>query len=185
MANLFYSGLMVSDQIDAKLAGAVVLDSSDAEIAVKDGSVVALGDLVADTTYTATGDFQYNTYKAKAPAAVTDEVVIVDYAGISGGNIRDNYYKLGVKLYNGEAPAGEVVRVRRLAKHDKFWLGADNFESTPTVGKFAELKADSFKHDPKDTHTEGQYCVKILKEEDLTTGMESNGKKYLCEVIEA
>lgn len=183
MANLFYSGLMVSDQIDAKLAGALVLDGSNNEIAVKDGALVVLGDLVPDTTYVASGDFEYNAYKAKAPAAVTDEVCIVDYAGISGGEIRDNYYKMGVKLFGLEAPAGEIVRVRRLELHDKFWLGADNFESAPTVGQFAELKASSFKHDPKAALTGGQYGVKILKEEDLTTGMESNGKKYLVEVV--
>ena len=69
MANLFYSGLMVSDQIDAKLAGALVLDGEDNEVAVKDGALVVLGDLVEDQTYMASGDFEYNAYKAKAPAA--------------------------------------------------------------------------------------------------------------------
>ena len=183
MANLFYSGLMVSDQIDAALAGALALDGSNEEMPVKDGALLVLGDLVADTTYANSGDFEYNAYKAKAPAAVTDEVVIVDYAGISGGEIRDNYYKMGVKLYGLEAPKGEIVRVRRLHLHDKFWLGRDNFESAPTVGQFAELKANSMKHDPKAALTGGQYAVKILKEEDLTTGMEVNGKKYLVEVV--
>lgn len=182
MANLFFAGLMASQQLDVDLAGALVKASGN-NIAVKDGSLVVLGDLVADTTYAATGDYQYNAYEATAPAAVTDEVCIVDYAGISGGDIRDNYYKIGVKLYGLEAPAGEIVRVRRLHLHDKFWLGEDNFESAPTVGEYAELKAGSFKHDPKSTLTGGQYAVKILKSEDLTTGMESNGKKYLVEVV--
>ena len=183
MAHLFYAGLMASQQLDVDLAGALV-QSSGNDIAVKDGSLVVLGDLVDDLTYAASGDYEYNAYKATAPAAVTDEVCIVDYAGISGGEINDNYYKIGVKLYNLEAPAGEIVRVRRLHLHDKFWLGADNFESAPTVGQYAELRANSFKHDPKASATGGQYAVKILKEEDLTVGMESSGKKYLCEVID-
>lgn len=182
MAHLFYAGLMASQQLDVDLAGALVQDSGS-DIAVKDGSLVVLGDLIADTTYKNSGDFEYNAYKAAAPAAVTDEVCIVDYAGISGGDINGNYYKMGVKLYNLEAPAGEIVRVRRLHLHDKYWIGADNFESAPTVGQFAELKAGSMKHDPKAALTGGQFAVKILKAEDLTVGMESSGLKYLCEVV--
>ena len=120
---------------------------------------------------------------ASAPAAATDEVAIVDYAGISGGDIYGNYYRLGNKLAGLEAPAGEIVRVRRLHLHDKFWLGEANFESTPTVGQYAEAKASSMLHEPKAALTGGQYGIKILKEQDLTMGMNSEGKMYLVEVV--
>ena len=178
MANLFYAGKMLSQDADSQVTNA------KAAVALKDGSLVALGDLVADTTYAASGDYEYDVYAATAPAAATDEVAIVDLADIDGGEINGNYYKMGVKLHNLEAPANTVVRVRRLHKHDKFWLGEGNFESTPTVGQYAEAKASSFKHDPKASATGGQYAVKILKEQDLTTGMQSNGKMYLVEVID-
>ena len=178
MAYLFFAGKMLSQDADSQVTNAVL------ESAVKDGSLVALGDLADDLTYVASGDIEYDLYEAAAPAAATDEVAIIDLADRDGGKINDNYYRMGIKLYNLERPAGEPARVRRLHLHDKFWLGEDNFESTPTVGEFAEAKASSFKHDPKSSHTAGQYGVKILKEQDLTTGMESNGKMYLCEVID-
>lgn len=179
MANLFYAGKMLSMDADSQVTNGI-----NASADIDDGSLVVLGNLAADTTYVASGDIEHDLYEAAAPAAATDEVAIVDYAGISEGEINGNRYKMGVKLFGLKAPKGEPFRVRRLHKHDKFWLGAGNFESTPTVGEFAEAKASSFKHDPKSSHTAGRYGIKILKEEDLTTGMESNGKRYLCEVIE-
>lgn len=176
--NLFFAGKMLSQDADSQVTNAVL------ESAVKDGALVVLGDLAADTTYVANGDFEYDVYEAAAPVAATDEVVIVDYAGISGGDIYDNYYKIGVKLFGLEAPAGEIVRVRRLHLHDKFWLGEANFESAPTVGKFAAAKAGSMLHEPAAALPVSGYAIKILKEDYLTTGMESNGKKYLCEVVQ-
>ena len=176
--NLFFAGKMLSQDADSQVTNAVL------ESAVKDGALVVLGDLADDTTYMDTGDYEYDVYEAAAPAAATDEVAIVDYAGISGGEIYDNYYKLGVKLFGLEAPAGEIVRVRRLHLHDKFWLGEANFESAPTVGEFAAAKASSMLHDPKSSKPGSGYAVKILKEEGLTTGMEENGKKYLVEVVQ-
>ena len=180
MAKLFYAGKMLSMDADSQVTNGI-----NASADIDDGSLVVLGNLAADTTYAASGDYEHDLYEAAAPAAATDEVVIVDYAGISGGDINGNYYKIGNKLFNLAAPKGEPFRVRRLHKHDKFWLGAGNFESTPTVGQFAEAKASSFRHDPKASHTAGRYGIKILKEVDLTTGMEANGKMYLCEVVEA
>jgi hypothetical protein len=47
MAYVMYSGKMISDQIDAYLTNGV------AETDFHDGELVALGDLVADTTYVA------------------------------------------------------------------------------------------------------------------------------------
>ena len=177
MAHLFFAGKMLSQDADSQVTNAVL------EAPVKDGSLVVLGELAEDITYRDEGDVEYDVYQAEAPAAADDEVAIVDYAGISGGDINDNYYKLGVKLFNLEAPAGELVRVRRLHKHDKFWLGESNFASKPTVGEFAVATAGSFLHTPASELPEAGYAIKVLREQDLTTGMESNGKMYLCEVV--
>ena len=178
MAYLFYAGKMLSQDADSQVVNAVL------ESAVKDGSLVVLGDLADDLTYKAAGDIEYDLYEAEAPKAVTDKVAILDYAGVDGGEINENYYKMGYKLFNLEIPANEPCRARLLHLHDRFWLGEDNFEAKPTVGQFAELKANSFKHDPKASHTAGQYGVKILKEQDLNAGMQLKGKMYLVEVID-
>lgn len=176
--NLFFAGKMLSQDADSQVTNAVL------ESAVKDGALVVLGNLAADTTYRATGDVEYDVYEAAAPAAATDEVAIVDYAGISGGDINGNYYKMGVKLFGLEAPAGEIVRVRRLHLHDKFWLGEANFDGAVTVGEYAKAKASSMLHEPAASLPASGYAIKIQKEQDLTTGMKSEGKMYLCEVVQ-
>lgn len=178
MANVFKAGKMASQQLDSALANAV------AATAVPDGALVVLGDMIQDTTYDLGGLNEYDTYEAAAPAAVTDEVVVVDYAGISEGAIAGNVYKMGNKLYNLTAPAGQIFRVRRLALHDKFWLGDSNFASAPTVGQFATATASAFTHTPAASLPGSGYAVKILVKEDLTAGMQSKGYIYLCEVVQ-
>lgn len=182
MANVFKSGKMASNQLDVSLANGI------AAVAVPDGALVVLGDLVADTTYAVNGNTgygtEYDTYEAAAPAAVTDEVVIVDYAGISEGDINGNTYKMGNKLYNLTVPAGGIFRVRRLALHDKFWIADGNFASAPTVGKYASATASAFTHTPAASLPGSGYAVKILASEDLTAGMKTQGTLYLCEVVQ-
>ena len=177
MAYVFKEGKMASNVLDSQLANAI------AQVAVKDGSLLVLGGLVADTTYSNSG-LEYDTYEASAPAAATDEVVIVDYAGISSGDIMGNHVKQGYKLYDLEVPAGEAMRVRRLSLHDKFWLGGSNFASAPTVGKYATAAASSMQHAPANSLPEAGYAIKVLVEQDLTAGMASKGKLYLCEVVQ-
>lgn len=171
MANLFYSGKMVSDQIDSYLTNGI------SEAAHIDGELVVLGGLAEDTTYSTTG-IEYDTYKVEAPAA-GKEVAIIDYAGISEGEINGNVYKIGSKIYGLSIPAGETFRVRRLALHDKFWLGADNFAATPVVGKEYGADADG-KHNETPV---GDYKVKVLASRELTAGMTAKGLMYFCEVI--
>lgn len=177
MANVFKRGKMISGVVDSYLTNAISAS------VVPDGALVVLGDLVADTTYDANG-VEYDTYTATAPAAATDEVAIVDYAGISEGAIAGNEYKMGIKLYGLQVPAGQIMRVRRFGLHDKFWLGEDNFASEPTVGKYAKATAAAFTHTPSDTLPASGYAIKVLLKEDLTTGMRSNGDIYLCEVVQ-
>lgn len=180
MAYVMYSGKMISDQIDAYLTNGVAVAD------LKDGDLVTLGNLAADTTYVATGDVQYDVYEATVPAAATDEVGIIDYAGISEGEINGNEYKIGKKLYNLTVPAGTNFRVRRLNLHDKFWLGESNFGQTaPTVGEFAAVAADTTGNfAAASTLPASGLAVKVLVEKDLTTGMRAQGKIYLVEVVQ-
>ncbi len=173
MSFAFKSGKMASNVLDSMLANA------KASEAIKDGSLIKLGDLVTDEVY---GDAEYDTYKAEKPAA-GEEVVIADYAGISEGAIAGNEYKLGVKLHDLMIPAGEIFRVRRLALHDKFWLGADNFDTVPTVGKYAAAEAGKYEHKIADEKPASGYAIKIIAEKGMTVGMKANGNIFLCEVV--
>lgn len=175
--HVFKEGKMASNVLDSMLANAVSTE------AIYDGSLVVLGDLAADTTYDNNG-LEYDTYEAAKPAAATDEVVIADYAGIQEGAIGGNIYKEGVKLYDLEIPAGEIYRVRRLALHDKFWLGEANFASEPTVGEYATATASAYTHTPASSLPQSGYAIKVLLQEDLTAGMTSQGSLYLCEVVQ-
>jgi len=180
MAYIFDSGKMVSDHNEAYITNAVF------ESAVKNGSFCVLGDLADDTTYDASGK-EYDVYEAAAPAAVTDEVVVVDYAGINELSYAGSL-KYGIKLYELMVPAGVATRVRRLVKHDKFWLAAGNFKGTPTkalaVGKYGILEANAYYLDCADAAPQAGFAVKILIAKDLTVGMKSEGKQYLCEVVQ-
>ena len=171
MSFVFKSGKMASNVLDSMLANAKATE------AIKDGSLIKLGDLVEDDVY---GDVDYDTYKAEKPAE--DEVVIADYAGISEGAISGNDYKLGIKLHNLMIPAGTVFRVRRLALHDKFWLGEGNFEGTPSVGKYGILEAGKYEHKVSEVEPTA-YGVKIIAQKELTAGMKAEGKIFLCEVV--
>lgn len=179
---VFKRGKMMSGVADVALAGALV-QANSANVACPNGALVVLGNLAPDTTYSASG-LEYDTYLATAPVAATDEVVIVDYAGISEGNIAGNEYKMGVKLYNLTAPAGEIVRVRRLYMHDKFWLGDGDFASAPVVGQYAKATAGAFTHTPSASLPASGYAIKVLVSENLTAGMASQGLIYLCEVVQ-
>lgn len=177
MAHVFKSGKMVSNQLDAALTNGVGAQE------LPDGALVVLGNVLADSTYA--GEYEYDLYEAAAPVAATDEVAIVDYAGISQAAIAGNQYKgISKKLVNLNVPVGTPTRIRRLYLHDKFWLGEDNFASAPTVGEFAVAAAGKFTHEPAAALPEGGYAVKILVEKDLNIGMRLDGKMYLVEVVQ-
>ena len=179
----FSKALMASEDIKAYVGSALFqVDGIDAPI--HDGAFVKLGDLAEDTTYGVENDVRYNIYTCSAPEEVTDEVVVLDYAGIQEGTIGQNDYKIGIPLYNLVCPAGMPCRFRRMAVGDKMWLSDGLFEGTPVLKEFAELTAGKTTLTPQASHTEGQFGVKILAEAELTTGQIANGKRYLVEVVE-
>lgn len=182
MAHFIKEGKMISNKVDTYLANAKMVDS-DGEIEVYNGSLVVLGDLLEDKTYEATGH-EYDAYEASAPAAATDEVAIVDYAGINEVGDGHNSYYMGINLYDLKVPAGKLTRVRRLGLHDKFWLAAGNFDAAPTVGKFATAEANKFTHKAATALPESGYAVKILDSKAVVTGMKDEGLMYLVEVVQ-
>ena len=183
MAKVFRAAEMMSEDVQSYVISCQYqADGADAPI--EDGSFVKLGELKDDKTYVAAGDKDYNVYLASQPTAVTDEVVVIDYP-VSEGTISGNSYRIGVKLFDLVAPAGRPVRARRLALHDRFWLGEGNFASTPVVGNIAGLEANqtTLKDSGAKTITEGQLNVKIHLGKDFNYGQSASGKLYLCEVV--
>lgn len=176
MGNVFKAGKMASNAIDSAIANGV------AAIAIADGSIVKLGELAEDPAFS--GESEYDTYEMLAPSEPTDDLAIVDYAGIQEGEISGNRYKIGAKLHGLSVPAGTPTRVRRLCLHDKFWLGEGNFESKPSVGAYAVASKGSFLHKPSDSLPKNGYAVKILAKESLNAGTMADGLEYLCEVAQ-
>ena len=184
MAKVFRAAEMLSEDVQSYVISCQYqADGADAPI--EDGSFVKLGELKDDKTYVASGDKDYNVYLASQPTAVTDEVVVIDYPGVSEGTISGNSYRMGVKLFDLVAPAGRPVRARRLALHDRFWLGEGNFNGSVVVGNIAGLEANktTLKDSGSQEITEGQLNVKIHLGKDFNYGQSASGKLYLCEVV--
>lgn len=165
-------------------------DSSFEPAEVTDGAFVILGGLADDEVYN--GQKDWNTTLCYAPNSTTYEakdIVALDLAEIDGGVINGNYYKIGAKTVGLTAPAGAIVRGRRLYKGDKFWLGADNFTDTPTVGGYAGLTAGAVELTPADEAPEAGFAVAIRASKPLAQGTlvdYRNGayvQTYLVEVL--
>lgn len=183
MAKVFRAAEMMSEDVQSYVISCQY-QAAGVDAPIEDGSFVKLGELKDDKTYTA-GDKDYNVYLASQPTAVTDEVVVIDYPGVSEGTISGNSYRIGVKLFDLVAPAGRPVRARRLALHDRFWLGEGNFDGAVVVGNIAGLEANktTLKDSGAKDITPNQLNVKIHLGKDFNYGQSASGKLYLCEVV--
>lgn len=147
----------------------------------QDGAIVTVGELDNHEVYQNTKDL--NVYKISAPTAVTDSVCIVDYVGVSSADVVGVKYRVGDKTWGYPVDAGVVTRYRVPQKYDQFYMGADNFVSTPTVGEYATVTANDIRLTPAAAPTAGQFCVRIEMAQNIITGMVNNGLKYLCTVV--
>lgn len=155
--------------------------ANGAYAAVEDGALVVLGDLDASTVYTNNKDM--NVFEIKAPAADTDEIAIVDIADVSKGDVRGEAWRVGIRTDGLTAEAGQPVRVRILAKRDRFWISGDAFDGEVEVGKYATAKANSTKFALAAAAAEGKFCVKIEMAKDFVLGQTVAGKMYYCRVL--
>ena len=159
--------------------------ADDAYAKIHDGALVVLGDLDTNDAY---GTPDYNVYKAKAPEAAGDDVVIVDLGGINEATVQGNIMKIGNKLVDLEAGEGIAVRCRRLMKGDRMWLGRGLFNAAPTVGQYAGAVANSTLFAPSQAAPVAGLKVKILASKGLTVGQSAYAdgagyeQLYLCEV---
>lgn len=179
MAKVFRAAEMLSENVQSYVISCQYQES-EVDAAVADGSFVELGELKPDTTYVESGDKDYNVYLAKAPKANSTNIAVIDYPGVSEGSIAGNSYRIGDKLFDLVAPAGRPCRARRLALHDRFWLGEDNFDGTVDTSKEYGLKDDSVL---LATDSTGTLKIKLHLGKDFNYGQSAKGKLYLCEVI--
>lgn len=159
--------------------------ADDAYAKIHDGALVVLGDLDTNDAY---GTPDYNIYKATKPAAVADDVVIVDLGGINEATVQGNIMKIGNKLVDLEAGEGIAVRCRRLIKGDRMWMGRGLFTAAPTVGQFAGTTVNNTLLTPNQDAPAAGLKLKVLASKGLTVGQSAYAEGagyeqlYLCEV---
>ena len=154
-----------------------------------DGAFVTLGKLCADSTYA--GMVDYNCKYAYAPTSdgvALDDLWVVDIAEVGAGVIAGNTYRIGEKLVDLKVEAGYPSRVRKLKKGDMFWIGAGCFETTPTVGKFANLTAGKVTLTAAETSTPSKVNFAIRASKPMTIGTTvayntAYEQEYLVEVL--
>ena len=166
--------LMASEDVKSYLVSGVCKDKE-----LADGSLVEIGDLIDHEVYKGLKDM--NTREIK-PYAGTGRVGIVDYVGVSKGEIMGVVYSEGVKTCGLPCPAGALTRVRCPKVGDEFYPGEDNFESTPTVGEFAIAGSDG-QWAPAAVAANDKLCVKVEFGKDKIIGVKNEGKKFYCTVI--
>lgn len=166
--------LMASEDVKSYLVSGVCKDKE-----LADGSLVEIGDLIDHEVYKGLKDM--NTREIK-PYAGTGRVGIVDYVGVSGGEIMNVWYSEGVKTCGLPVPAGKHTRVRCPKLGDEFFLGEDNFESAPTAGQYAVAGSDG-QWAPAAAAADDKLCVKVEFGKDKIIGVKNEGKKFYCTVI--
>lgn len=175
MAYTFKEGKMASNVLDTMLATGFIVENETHDF--YDGSLVALGDII---------EGEYDAYHMTVADADHD-VCILDLAEISEGDINDNIYRMGNKLYDLKLEKKVPGRVRRLALHDKYWIGSDNIvkgteEGAPDIKVGTTLiPAADGKH--KTAAAATSFGAKIIAEREFTAGTKAIGKLYLVEVV--
>lgn len=89
---LFQKIIMASEDTQSYVRSGRFYDG-DEVAEVQDGSFVVMGDSVEHEVYTGTPDL--NVRKLTAPDAVTDNVVVVDYVGVSHADVVGVRYRVG------------------------------------------------------------------------------------------
>lgn len=191
---VFAKALMASEDIQSFVGTCkfgTIVNTAFVGAAIYDGAFVNIGGLALDGVY-GTTTLDWNVHMATAPATgslTREDICVIDIADISEVSIYGNAYKgIDTRLVNLTRPAGEAVRFRRMAKGDKFWLGAGNFTAAPTIGQFGNVTNGSTYLTAGDSATASQFAVKVLDSKPITIGNTAIADSsafeqlYLCEV---
>lgn len=89
---IFQKVNMASEDVQAKARSGRFYDGENTA-ETQDGAVVVIGELDTHEVYQNTKDL--NVFKISAPTAVTDSIAVVDYVGVSEGEIVNVQYRVG------------------------------------------------------------------------------------------
>lgn len=164
--------LMASEDVKSYLVSGVC------ETELFDGAVVKIGDLVDHEVYAGLKDM--NTRSIEVGYEAGKRYGIVDYVGVSEGEIANVLYREGVKTAGLPVPAGRATRVRIPQVGDEFFLGDGNFSAAPTAGSVYVPTAEGL----FEAGTEGNgLAIKVEFETNKIVGQVNDSKKYFCTVM--
>lgn len=178
---LFNKIIMASEEENHMLKDGYFVEDG-VEAPVEDGALVSIKELRDHDLYPNMKDLNarvITAYDENAPI-----YGVVDYVGVSHANVMGVTYRIGDKTAGCYPEAGEGTRVRILALADEFYLGDENFDADPAVGKFAVPEAGKTTWKVVDDFADEGLCVEIEDERDLITGQVNEGSKlYRCRVV--
>lgn len=155
-------------------------DGVDAE--VEDGALVSILGPRAHDLYTGVKDLNARNctaYDADAPI-----YGVVDYVGVSHADVMGVNYRVGDKIAGTYPAAGEGTRVRMLALGDEFYLGDENFDANPAVGKFAVPEDGETTWKIQAAAAASGLCIELEDTRALIMGQVNEGSTlYRCRVI--
>lgn len=174
---VFQKNLMASEDVKAYLGSGV-----STTIAFNDGDAVKVGDLAS------TSDVNVRTLTYGG----ADCDAIVDYVGVSHGQIQGVTYKEGVKTAGLSAEVGELVRYRKPVVGDSFWLAKGNTVGTVVVG--TSYLSPTVTDSGAGTTADGTWTVaaspaatsmslKVEASKNLITGTRNADVLYFCTVV--
>lgn len=181
---------MQSETIKSAMRTGLMQDGSGNDIAVESGAFVKVVGLADNEVYSqyVPGIKDLNKFIVTAPAAgdvtaTNANIYVIDPVKVSDGTIAGNIYREGSKTLGLGANAGEAVAMRKLFQDDYFVLGADNFKTAPTVGKFAILTATETVLTNADAIPNTGLTVVIESEFNVSQGIDAT-KGYICRVVQ-
>ena len=184
--NLLQPVRMESQFVDTKLFTVFYqTGTTPANAEVLDGTIVVLGDFVADPVYTARytahtatlAPTELNTRQAVIAVSTDSDVCVIDLATVATktggtGTIRDGYTTIGLA-----ADAGVPVRARELVKNDVFVTAEDNVTSALTVGQYATVSVGQWA--PSSTAiTGGATCCQVVDKYVISQGITNGVTAY-------
>jgi len=176
-----FNKIVMESEHDVNLLKTCYFQANNADAAVEDGAIVSIKAPRAHDLYTGLKDL--NARNCTAFDANAPIYGFVDYVGVSHADVMGVQYKIGDKLAGVYPAAGEAARVRMIKLGDEFYLGNENFDVEPTVGKFAIPEAGKTTMKVVDAAATG-LCIEIEDAKELIMGQVNEGSKlYRCRVI--
>lgn len=179
---LFNKIIMSSEEDISLLKDGYFVDASGDDAEVEDGALVSIKEIRDHDLYANVKDLNarnITAYDSSAPI-----YGVVDYVGVSHGDVMGVTYRVGNKIAGTFPVAGEGTRVRMLSLGDEFYLGDENFDADPAVGSFAIPENGKTTWKIQSSIATSGLCIELEDDRDLIMGQAYEGSKlYRCRVV--